>query len=45
VKIERSGTDSATVQAAFDGGGGAGNPARYALHEPPRASRDHVAAL
>jgi hypothetical protein len=29
VKIERSGTDSATVQAAFDGGGGAGNPARY----------------
>ena len=29
VKIERSGTDSATVHAAFDGGGGAGNPARY----------------
>ena len=29
VKIERSGPDSATVQAAFDGGGGAGNPAGY----------------
>lgn len=29
VVIERSGTDSAVVQGAFDGGGGAANPAAF----------------